>query len=298
MKSHTKLFLPLAALVLSACGGGGSDSSSSGNGDPGGGQGTTKTTAGVWEGTLTSTASGPQHLIGMTAASGQSLWMTTDGRVWSGQMPSSGTGFDVTMTGHMYPGSHFADGTNHGNGTLRFEHHGGDWNGRFAGWGEQGTFQVSMSPAWDRPASLALLSGTYTRTTSIGYTMTLSIDAAGVLTGGDSRGCVFSGNVSVPDPAHNLYQVSAAVTSCGVLDGDYQGHGTLVDASAMRSWLTEMGCFQYGNADWHGGGMMGGGMMGGWWPNQGVNTVPSGTGNLFMFAVTNGRYAIMDALAR
>jgi hypothetical protein len=46
-----------------------------------------------------------------------------------------------------------------------------------------------------------------------------------------------------------------------------------------------------------GGGMMGGG-MGNWWPNTGTNTVPSGTSNLFMFAMTNGQYAIMDALAR
>jgi len=46
-----------------------------------------------------------------------------------------------------------------------------------------------------------------------------------------------------------------------------------------------------------GGGMMGGG-MGGWWPYQGSNTVPSGTSNLFMFAMTSGQHAIMDALAK
>jgi hypothetical protein len=43
--------------------------------------------------------------------------------------------------------------------------------------------------------------------------------------------------------------------------------------------------------------MMGGG-MGGWWPCQGSNTVPSGTGNLFMFAMTDGQNEIMDALAK
>jgi hypothetical protein len=44
------------------------------------------------------------------------------------------------------------------------------------------------------------------------------------------------------------------------------------------------------------GGMMGGG-MGGWWSYTGTNTVPSGTNNLFMFAMTDGAHAIMDALA-
>jgi hypothetical protein len=52
--------------------------------------------------------------------------------------------------------------------------------------------------------------------------------------------------VKVPDATHNLYQLNATVTSCGVLNGTYQGHGTLVDATAMRSWTTAMGCFQYG----------------------------------------------------
>jgi hypothetical protein len=88
-----------------------------------------------------------------------------------------------------------------------------------------------------------------------------------------------------------------------VLNGTYQGHGTLVDATAMRSWTTAMGCFQYGANGWTGGGMMGGGGMmaggrGNWWPNTGTNSVPSGTGNLLMFAMTNGQYAIMDALAK
>jgi hypothetical protein len=87
------------------------------------------------------------------------------------------------------------------------------------------------------------------------------------------------------------------VTSCGVLNGTYQGHGTLVDADAMRNWTATMGCFQYGANGWTGGGMMGGG-MGNWWPNTGTNTVPSGANNLFMFAMTNDQYAFMDALAR
>jgi hypothetical protein len=129
----------------------------------------------------------------------------------------------------------------------------------------------------------------------------MSFTQSGQLTGSDSRGCVFNGNVSVPDATHNLYQISATVTSCGILNGSYQGHGTLLDATAMQSWMGSMGCFQYGSGGW-GGGMMGGGMMGGgmggWWPYSGSNTVPTGTSNLFMFAMTDGTHAIMDALAR
>jgi hypothetical protein len=80
------------------------------------------------------------------------------------------------------------------------------------------------------------------------------------------------------------------------LDGAYQGHGTLLDASAMQTWMGSMGCFQYGSGGW-GGGMMRGG-IGGWRPYSGSNTVPTGTNNLLMFAMTDGGHAIMDALAK
>jgi len=296
MKISTKILISLAALTVAACGGG-SSSPASGNtadtGNTGGTSGSNKTTPGLWEGTVTSTT-GQSSMVGLTNAAGQSVWMTTNGRVWSGQMPTTGTQFNATMAGYMYPGSRFPDGTNYGISSMMFNYGNGAWTGQYSGTGDAGTFNVTMSPMWNQPASLGTLAGTYTRTTSIGYTMTMSIAADGVMTATDTRGCVINGTVTVPDPTHNLYQISATATSCGVLNGTYHGHGTLVDANAMRSWMTTMGCFQYGQT----GMMGGGGMMGGWWPNTGTNTVPSGTGNLFMFAMTNGQYAIMDALAK
>ena len=223
-------------------------------------------------------------------------------------MPMTGAQFNATMAGHMYPGSHFPDGSIHGPSAMMFSYGNGAWTGQYSGGGDTGTFNVTMSSMWDRPATLATLAGTYTRTTSIGYTMTMSIAPDGVITANDTRGCVINGAVTVPDATHNLYQLDTTVTSCGILNGTYQGHGTLVDATAMRSWTTTMGCFQYGATGWPGSGMSGGGMMGSggmmgggmgnWWPNTGTNTVPSGTSNLFMFAMTNGQYAMMDALAK
>ena len=305
MKISTKILISLAALTVAACGGG-SSSPASGNtadtGNTGGTSGSNKTTPGLWEGTVTSTT-GQSSMVGLTNAAGQSVWMTTNGRVWSGQMPTTGTQFNATMAGYMYPGSRFPDGTNYGMSSMMFNYGNGAWTGQYSGGGDAGTFNVTMSPMWNQPASLGTLAGTYTRTTSIGYTMTMSITTDGVITATDTRGCVINGAVTVPDASHNLYQLNATVTSCGVLDGTYQGHGTLVDATAMRSWTTAMGCFQYGANGWSGGGMMGSagmmsGGMGNWWPNTGTNTVPSGTSNLFMFAMTSGEYAIMDALAK
>jgi hypothetical protein len=301
MNTKTLFLAIAAALTVAACGGGGGGSSSPASNNDGGTTGSSKTTPGVWQGTVTSSRTGTSSVIGLTNTSGHSVWMTTDGRVWTGLMPITATQMDVDMAGYMYPGRQFPDGSNYGTWSMMGSYENGTWSGQLNGVGDDASFSLSMHPGYNRPASLDLLAGTYTRTTSIGYTMTMSITQGGQLTGSDSRGCVLNGTISVPDPAHNLYQINATMASCGILDGSYQGHGTLLDASAMQSWTGSMGCFQYGAGGW-GGGVMGGGMMGGgmggWWPYTGSNTIPTGTNNLFMFAMTDGRHAIMDALAR
>lgn len=298
-----QLALALTTLLLAACGGGGTDTSSP---SPGTGSlppvtGTTTppstataaTTPGVWIGTITSTINGQStSVVAFTDPVGHSVWMTTDGRVWSGQVPMAGDRFTATFSGHIYEGEHFPDGTNHGTASMMIDHHSaGTTSGRYAGSGDAGTFDMSLSPMWNRPASLASVAGVYTRTTSNGYTMTLAIGANGQLTGSDSRGCVFNGTVDVPDPTRNMHLIDATASSCGSLNGHYLGMGTLLDADAMRDWMSAMHPLEHGGHS-HGGSMMGGS------PMMGRNTVPTGQRNLFMFSIANGENAIMDALAR
>jgi hypothetical protein len=301
MKSRSLLVTIAVALTAAACGGGGASGPDTAVNGGGGTTGSSKTTPGLWQGTVTSSTTGTSSLVGLTDSSGRGVWMTTDGRVWSGQMPVTGTQMAVDMAGYMYPGRQFPDGSNVGPWSMTGNFANGTWSGQLHGAGDVVSFGLSMmNPAYGRPASLDTLAGTYTRTTSVGYTMTMSVTGGGQLTGSDSRGCMFNGTVTVPDPAHDLYRIEATVTSCGILNGSYQGQGTLLDASAMQAWMSSMGCYQYGAGGWNGG-MMGGGMMGGmggWWPYTGTNTVPTGTNNLFMFAMTGGGHAIMDALAR
>lgn len=283
----------IAALTVAACGGGGGSSGSSPSTPP-----TSKaTTAGVYKGTITSTTTNQTStVLGMTGTNGQAFWMTADGRVWNGQMPLNGNQFNTSMTGYMYPGGHFPNGSNYGPSTMMFNYSSGMWGGQYNGAGDVGTFNVGLSPMWSRPASFTDLAGTYTRSVSYGYTMTMTVDANGQLIASDTRGCLINGAVSITDPTHNLYRLDAVVTSCGTLNGTYSGMGTLVDADAMHDWLTAMQPFDCG---WYSmGGWMGGGMMGGWRPPVGQNTIPGGTRNLFMFSLVNGQNAITDALAR
>jgi hypothetical protein len=276
----------VSVAILSACGGG---SGASDDSPPPGAA--APATAGVYKGTITSTATTaqPVSVIAMTGPDGHSTWMSGDGRVWSGHIPQTGSHFDATFSGHMYDGSHFPDGTNHGTWSMTVDHRTTGMTGQFHGSGDTGSFAMDLSPMWNRTGSMSEVAGVYMRTTSSGYAMTMTISSNGQMSGQDSRGCVFSGTVTVPDSAHNLYRLEAAVSSCGALDGSYTGMGTLVDADAMRDWMTSMHPLEHGGHS-HGG-SMDGGMMGG-------NTVPTGTHNLFMFCLSNSTNAIMDALAK
>jgi len=250
-------------------------------------------TTGLWKGSVASSTTGQTSVVvALTGHDGHSVWMTADGRVWDGQVPTSGDHFSSTFVGHMHDGARFPDGTNHGPTSMMVDHHSSSTSsGRYTGSGDGGTFSISLSPMWSRPASLGTLAGVYTRSTSSGYTMTMSISADGQLAGSDSRGCVFGGTVRVPNVNHNMYDIDAHVTSCGSLDGHYQGMGTLLDADAMQDWMAEMHPLE------HGGRSLGGPIRGG--SNMmGRNTVPTGLHNLFMFSMVNTNNAIMDALGR
>lgn len=272
-----------ATLALAACGGSGSSSTPS-SGNPGAGA---SSTAGLWKGSFNSTTTGVSSLlVVMTDDGGHSAWMTTDGRVYAGTMPMIGHQFESDLAAYMDPGGHFPDGSNLGTGHVVVDSHDASrMTGHFSGTGDSGTFSMQLSPMWNRSASLAGVAGTYTRTTSTGYAMTLTLGADGHLMGSDTAGCILDGTVGVPDPAHDLYRLDVAASSCGGFDGTYRGMGTLVDAEAMQDWMSRMPGYQ------HGGMMGGGGMMG-------SNTVPGGQHNLFMFALFDDRHAIMDALAR
>ena len=196
MNTKTLTFSIAVALAVAACGGGGgSVGSDSASNNGGGTAGSSKTTPGVWQGTTTSATTGTASVVGLTNTAGHSVWMTTDGRVWTGHMPLDATQMSINMSGYMYPGRQFPDHTNYGTWSMMGNYTNGTWSGQISGSGDSATFNLSMHPGYNRPASLDVLAGTYTRTTSIGYTMTMSFTQSGTLTGTDSRGCVFNGTV-------------------------------------------------------------------------------------------------------
>ena len=105
-------------------------------------------------------------------------------------------------------------------------------------------FSLASSSAYAQPLGLQDLAGVYTRTTSRGFgpplTLTLAINADGLITGSHSNGCVFAGSVSIPDASRNMVRFTMSVANCGEQfgssrrwNGDYTGLGVLLrDAPA------------------------------------------------------------------
>ena len=79
----------------------------------------------------------------------------------------------------------------------------------------------------DLGVTLASLSGTYTMDVP-GVTLTsVTIASDGIITGNDETGCVFNGNVAIPDPRYNVYEVTYSANNCtdSQRNGDYSGIG-------------------------------------------------------------------------
>jgi hypothetical protein len=100
-----------------------------------------------------------------------------------------------------------------------------------AGESDGGTFDFFALPAlYHRALSLAEIAGTYrVKTLVTGAEGSLTLSQAGTLSGSDSYGCDYAGEISLPDPQFNLLEFSIAVTGCGSWNGTYRGYGAQID---------------------------------------------------------------------
>lgn len=83
--------------------------------------------------------------------------------------------------------------------------------------------------ASDAGVTLEQLSATYTLTDGEVFNTTITIQEDGTLEGGDESGCVYNGQVTIPDEAINLVEVSFNAANCAndERNGDFTGLGAL-----------------------------------------------------------------------
>lgn len=89
-------------------------------------------------------------------------------------------------------------------------------------------FSVPYDRGFERPSSVAALQGNYTTNLGTGYTLTITIDAAGNVAGIDTNGCSVQGRVTTSHPKVNYYDLMVDVTNCGDRSGRYDGNAALI----------------------------------------------------------------------
>lgn len=99
--------------------------------------------------------------------------------------------------------------------------------------GTQNTITTAFDAVFDRGSALATVEGTYTTFDIFGDPSSFVIDAAGAITAQSNSGCIGAGQVTIIDAADNVYDVNLDLSSCGALDGTYDGLGITGDANAM-----------------------------------------------------------------
>jgi hypothetical protein len=90
---------------------------------------------------------------------------------------------------------------------------------------------------YEKNSGLSLISGNYSASDGAGYTVTYSINAAGVITGSDTDGCQMNGDVELLNPDFNMYRLVVRVANCGDLNGNYRGPASLFDVDTPYDTL-------------------------------------------------------------
>lgn len=205
------------ACSLAACGGGG-DAPGGPDADP----------SGIWSGTFTE-AGATYSMVALVDDHHLMAVSTDAGILYEGRISPAGS--DVSGSFKVYEdGGGFVGNTAYA-GTVK---EGESIEGRT---GDGVSFSLGYEPLYDRRVSLATAAGIWSQTDGA-YTITLTLQESGSLSGGDTEGCQYSGTVAQPDRAHNLFKVLLTVANCSTAEnGTYTGYGVLNDGSETNDLL-------------------------------------------------------------
>jgi len=194
------------------------------------------TPGGIWRGSVT-TGAGTFASIGLVNEAGDLRFITPGSDQTSGTFTVSGNLFTANLRSYVPFGFFTFTPPVHGSAT-------GSINKRSALSGTislhdsaTSTFSFNYDSLYERDSSLSAISGNYSKSDGAGYTVTYSIDAAGVFTGSDTRGCMVNGNVEILDKDFNMYKASVIVTNCGETNGHYSGLAALADGVSQNDTL-------------------------------------------------------------
>lgn len=189
---------------------------------------------GIWEGTFTEDGVGTFDLIGIVYENKVMLSSIARGVVYIGAASVSGD--SITATPTNYANSSFLFESADMLGTVSTK---SIISGTFTtSSGKVGSFSLAYNAVTDKEASLAIIDGNWTR--AGGYTVVISADSSGAITGSDTYGCVYIGSISVIDTAVNIYDLAFEASSCSVTiyNGTFSGYLFVTDTVTTNDTIT------------------------------------------------------------
>ncbi len=227
--------LVLCTLLLSGCSGGGG----SGNQyvPPG------ASTQGIWRGTVTLDGQNLGLLVGMIDDQGNANLILSGDSQLRGRISSIGSEINDSFSylslfdgfSNLSESFYFVSGTVSAGSTL---------TAILSTLSTTGNRTLNLDLQYDviytRPASLPTISGNWRYSLS-SYTINWQIAASGTLTGTDTNGCIYLGQVFVPNASHNLYQMLYQITGCTNYTVNVSGLAMLDDTSATNDTLLSAG---------------------------------------------------------
>ena len=212
-KSTRTVLACFALIAACGCGGGGGYGGGGGgpifvsvNADPGG----------IWTGTDSLTPA--LTLAVVITEAGQVRGIRSDGAQYVGTVTTSGNNISGSFNGYLPAGSTFADGSNHGTGSISGTISAGHSITATVTFTtannstESGALNGTFDSLYNTGSSLASISGNYTNPQT---GATVSVTSAGVITSQEATtGCVINGTVSIIDARYDVYNVSYSFASC------------------------------------------------------------------------------------
>jgi hypothetical protein len=186
--------------------------------------------SGFWGGDFTSHATSQTSFTeGIVTQNNDAYFITESGIQYVGTISVKGNKISGNLSAYAPAGMTFPDGNTNGsisiNGTVIAR---GVMIGTYSGVGDTGSFSLVYSSLYERPSSISTVSDNWAFST-FGYSISLSIDSSGNISGSDLHGCAYTGTIRTIHTSYNAYEVEVDVTSCGTLNGNYTGLATLVD---------------------------------------------------------------------
>jgi len=229
------------ALILVSCGGGGGDDYNDYE-QPG------ANTQGIWRGSVMLDGQDLGLLVGMIAESGRAnLILYSGDSQLRGDVWSSGTTIDTSSSGLSLFGTwgdlsgvyYCLDGTVSPNSTLTA-------NLTESTETRMLSLNLTYDALYDRPASFSRISGRWTISDPSGFHREWIIDSSGGMSGSDSYGCIYQGQVAIPNSSHNLYDMSYQITGCYPATVGVRGQAILDDTDSLEDTLLAAGTGQTG----------------------------------------------------